>query len=207
MAAIVLHRSRMTPSDEDLVAAFQAGDIAAFDTLVGRWDRKIQGVIFRLVGSHEEARDVSQETFLKAYRALGTFKREARFSSWLYQIAVNATRDRLRRRRRRNDLSLDDVDESTESALRDGSPTAFELVETRDLSRLVAAAIAELPDEQREVVILKEYQGLTFPEIADALDVPLSTVKTRLYRGLGQLRLRLERQGVRGAAAVAVPSA
>jgi len=196
----------MGPPDEELVAAFQAGDIAAFDTLVGRWDRKIQGVIFRLVGSHEEARDVSQETFLKAYRALGTFKKEARFSSWLYQIAVNATRDRLRRRRRRMDLSLEDVDESAESALRDASPSAFELLESGDLSRMVAAAMAALSDEQREVVILKEYQGLTFPEIADALDVPLSTVKTRLYRGLGQLRLQLERQGVRGAAALAVPS-
>jgi RNA polymerase sigma-70 factor, ECF subfamily len=197
----------MTPSDEELVAAFHAGEVTAFDALVGRWDRKIQGVIFRLIGNHEEARDLSQETFLKAYRALGTFKREARFSSWLYQIAVNATRDRLRRRRRRMDLSLEDVEESAESALRDGSPTAFELVESGDLSRLVAAAMAALPDEQREVVILKEYEGLTFPEIADALDVPLSTVKTRLYRGLGQLRVRLERQGVRGAAAVAVPSA
>jgi RNA polymerase sigma-70 factor (ECF subfamily) len=197
----------MTPSDEDLVAAVQAGDVASFDTLVGRWDRKIQGVIFRLVGNHEEARDLSQETFLKAYRALGTFKKEARFSSWLYQIAVNATRDRLRRRRRRMDLSLEDVEEGTESALRDAAPSAFELVESGDLSRLVAAAMASLPEEQREVVILKEYEGLTFPEIADALDVPLSTVKTRLYRGLGQLRLRLERQGVRGAAAVAVPSA
>jgi RNA polymerase sigma-70 factor (ECF subfamily) len=197
----------MTPSDEELVAAFQAGDIAAFDVLVGRWDRKIQGVIFRLVGSHEEARDVSQETFLKAYRALGTFKKEARFSSWLYQIAVNATRDRMRRRRRRNDLSLEDVDESAESALRDGSPSAFDLVESGDLSRLVAAAMADLPDEQREVLILKEYQGLTFPEIAETLAVPLSTVKTRLYRGLGQLRVRLERQGVRSAAALPVPSA
>jgi RNA polymerase sigma-70 factor, ECF subfamily len=197
----------MTPSDEDLVGAFQSGDIAAFDVLVGRWDRKIQGVVFRLVGSHEEARDISQETFLKAYRALGTFKKEARFSSWLYQIAVNATRDRMRRRRRRNDLSLEDVDESAESALRDGSPSAFDLLEFGDLSRLVAAAMADLPDEQREVVILKEYQGLTFPEIAETLAVPLSTVKTRLYRGLGQLRLRLERQGVRGAAALPVPSA
>jgi RNA polymerase sigma-70 factor (ECF subfamily) len=197
----------MTPSDEELVAAFHAGEVTAFDALVGRWDRKIQGVIFRLIGNHEEARDLSQETFLKAYRALGTFKREARFSSWLYQIAVNATRDRLRRRRRRMDLSLEDVEESADSALRDGSPTAFELLESGDLSRLVAAAMAALPDEQREVVILKEYEGLTFPEISDALDVPLSTVKTRLYRGLGQLRVRLERQGVRGAAAVAVPSA
>jgi RNA polymerase sigma-70 factor, ECF subfamily len=197
----------MTPSDEDLVVAFQSGDIPAFDQLVRRWDRKIQGVIYRLVGNHDEARDLSQEAFLKAYRALGTFKQEARFSSWLYQIAINATRDRLRRRRRRTDLSLDDVEEKGERPLRDGAPSALDLIESSDLSRVVAAAMAALPEEQREVVILKEYQGLTFPEIAETLDVPLSTVKTRLYRGLGQLRIRLERQGIRGGAAVPVPSA
>jgi RNA polymerase sigma-70 factor (ECF subfamily) len=197
----------MTPTDEDLVVAFQSGDIPAFDQLVRRWDRKIQGVIYRLVGNHDEARDLSQEAFLKAYRALGTFKQEARFSSWLYQIAINATRDRLRRRRRRTDLSLDDVEEKGESSLRDGAPSALDLIESSDLSRAVAAAMAALPEEQREVVILKEYQGLTFPEIAETLDVPLSTVKTRLYRGLGQLRIRLERQGIRGGAAVPVPSA
>ena len=197
----------MTPTDEDLVVAFQSGDIPAFDQLVRRWDRKIQGVIYRIVGNHDEARDLSQEAFLKAYRALGTFKQEARFSSWLYQIAINATRDRLRRRRRRTDLSLDDVEERGETALRDAAPSALDLIESSDLSRVVAAAMAALPEEQREVVILKEYQGLTFPEIAEALDVPLSTVKTRLYRGLGQLRVRLARQGIHGGAAVPVPSA
>ncbi|HEY8152015.1 MAG TPA: sigma-70 family RNA polymerase sigma factor [Vicinamibacteria bacterium] len=197
----------MTPTDEDLVVAFQSGDIPAFDQLVRRWDRKIQGVIYRLVGNHDEARDLSQEAFLKAYRALGTFKQEARFSSWLYQIAINATRDRLRRRRRRADLSLDDVEEKGESSLRDAGPSALDLIESSDLSRAVAVAMATLPEEQREVVILKEYEGLTFPEIAETLDVPLSTVKTRLYRGLGQLRIRLERQGIRGGAAVPVPSA
>jgi RNA polymerase sigma-70 factor (ECF subfamily) len=197
----------MSPSDEELVAAFQSGDIAAFDLLVRRWDRRIQGVVFRLVGNHEEARDLSQEAFLKAYRALGTFKKESRFSSWLYQIAINATRDRLRRRRRRTDVSLDEVEEGGEPSLRDAGPSALELIESSDLSRAVAAAMASLPEEQREVVILKEYEELTFPEIAEALDVPLSTVKTRLYRGLGQLRVRLERQGIRGTAAVPVPSA
>jgi len=197
----------MPPSDEELVAAFQSGDIAAFDVLVQRWDRRIQGLIFRLIGHHDEARDLSQEAFLKAYRALGTFKSESRFSSWLYQIALNATRDRLRRRRRRTDVSLEEMEDGAPESLRDGRPSALDLVESSDLSRLVSAAMATLPDEQREVVILKEYEGLTFPEIAETLDLPLSTVKTRLYRGLGQLRVRLERQGIRGTAVVPVPSA
>src|SRR3954447_8804363 len=113
----------MAPSDEDLVGAFQSGDIAAFDQLVSRWDRRIQGVLYRFVGNHEEARDLSQEAFLRAYRSLGTFKHEARFSSWLYQIALNAARDRLRRRRRHPDVSLDEVQDGADPALRDARPS------------------------------------------------------------------------------------
>jgi RNA polymerase sigma-70 factor (ECF subfamily) len=195
----------MTPTDEELVEAFQQGDRSAFDILVQRWERKIRSALYRLVGSHDEARDLAQEAFLKSYRALGSFKLEARFSSWLYQIALNAARDRLRRRRTRQDVSLDSLEETADRPLGRPHPSALDLVESRDLSRLVAAAVAELPEEQREVVVLKEYQGLTFAEIAEALDVPLSTVKTRLYRGLGQLRLRLERQGVRGTTPVPAP--
>ena len=192
----------MGPTDEELVAAFQQGDAAAFDVLVSRWDRRIHGAIYRVVGGDEDARDLCQEAFLKAYRGLGTFKREARFSSWLYQIALNVCRDRWRRRRGRIAVSLDEVDDARGGGLRTAAPSPLELVEARDLRHLVAEAMAALTADEREVVILKEYQGLTFPEIAEALEVPLSTVKTRLYRGLAQLRLRLERQGVRGRAPV-----
>jgi RNA polymerase sigma-70 factor (ECF subfamily) len=192
----------LAPSDEELVAAFQAGDASAFDLLVSRWDRKIQGAIYRVVGASEDSRDLCQEVFLKAYRALGGFKQEARFSSWLYQIALNACRDRLRRRRGRTQVSLDDLADGEREPLQRG-PSALDLVEAQDLARAVAAAMATLPEEQREVIALKEYQGLTFVEIAETLDVPVSTVKTRLYRGLGLLRQQLERQGLRGAASVA----
>jgi RNA polymerase sigma-70 factor (ECF subfamily) len=181
--------SRVGPSDEELVETFQGGDSAAFEVLVRRWDRRIQGLIYRVV----------------AYRGLGTFKKEARFSSWLYQIALNVSRDRLRRRRLRNHVSLDELTEESEARWAQGGPTALDLVESRDLSRAVAVAVAALPDEQREVIVLKEYEGLTFQEISQVLDVPLSTVKTRLYRGLGQLRLHLTRQGIRGAAPVPAP--
>ena len=192
----------MAPTDEELVAAFQDGDAAAFDLLVSRWDRRIHGAIYRVVGGDDDARDLCQEAFLKAYRGLGTFKREARFSSWLYQIAINVCRDRLRRRRGKVAVSLDEMEETRDGALRARAPSPLELVEARDVRHQVAAAMATLSAEEREVVILKEYQDLTFPEIAEALDVPLSTVKTRLYRGLAQLRHRLERQGVRGDAPV-----
>ena len=195
----------MAPTDEELVAAFQDGDGAAFDQLVVRWDRKIHGAIYRIVGADADARDLCQEAFQKAYRGLGTFKREARFSSWLYQIALNVCRDRIRRRRGKTAVSLDDLEDARDGVLRIVGPSPLDLVEARDLRHIVEAAMGTLRAEEREVVILKEYQDLTFPEIAEVLDVPLSTVKTRLYRGLAQLRHELEGQGVRGAVPVPAP--
>jgi len=177
------------------VAAVRSGEAAAFDQLMLRWDRKIRGAAFRVLGSDDEAREVSQEAFLKAYRSLPTFKEEARFSSWLYQIALNLCRDRLRRRRGREFVSLDAMGDAAPLGLRSG-PSALERVQARDLADAIAAAVESLPDEQREVVVLKEYEELTFPEIAEVLGIPVSTVKTRLYRALGQLRGRLERRGI-----------
>jgi RNA polymerase sigma-70 factor (ECF subfamily) len=195
----------MGRSDEELVEACLAGEESAFDVLVGRWEKRIRGAIYRFVGSEDDARDLCQEAFLKAYKSLGSFKQEARFSSWLYQIAINLCRDRLRRRRGRTMVSLDELEEGGAAMTMPG-PTALDLLQERDVSRLVANAIASLADEQREVIILKEYQGLTFLEIAQVLDMPISTVKTRLYRGLDQLRSRLERQGIRGTAPLPAPT-
>jgi RNA polymerase sigma-70 factor (ECF subfamily) len=195
----------MGRSDEELVEACQAGESSAFDVLVARWEDKIRGAAFRLLGSEEEARDAAQEAFLKAYRGLPSFKREARFSSWLYQIAVNLCRDRLRRRKGRRLVSLDALEE-VGPVLAAREPAAHDLAEEIDLRRAVRRAIGALPEEQREVVILKEYQGLTFLEIAQALELPVSTVKTRLYRGLGQLRLQLQNDGIREATPVPAPA-
>ncbi len=192
-----------SPTDDALVEAFQAGELAAFDLLVLRWQRRILGTIYRILGSEEEARDLCQEAFLKAFRGLKDFKGEARFSSWLYQIALNLCRDRMRRRRGRSFVSLDAIGEdqgSPKAYSRDAGP--LELAEQGSLRGLVQGALATLPEEQREVIVLKEYEDLTFLEIALTLQVPLSTVKTRLYRGLVNLRGQLERQGVKGAAAV-----
>jgi len=186
----------MSRTDEELVASSLAGDRSAFDLLVLRWDRKIQGAIYRLIGSEEEARDLCQEAFLKAYRGLGAFKGEARFSSWLYQIALNLCRDRMRRRRGRTLVSLDALEADGQAPLLRQEADAHDLVEARDLQERVKAAVLALAEEQREVIVLKEYEGLTFQEIADVLDLPVSTVKTRLYRGLDRLRERLSREGV-----------
>ena len=186
----------MSRTDEELVASSLAGDRSAFDLLVLRWDRKIQGAIYRLIGSEEEARDLCQEAFLKAYRGLGAFKGEARFSSWLYQIALNLCRDRMRRRRGRTFVSLDALEADGQAPVLRDDTTALDLALARDLQHRVKAAVLALPEEQREVIVLKEYEGLTFQQIADVLDLPVSTVKTRLYRGLDKLKERLSREGV-----------
>ncbi len=111
----------MGRSDEQLVEACLGGEVAAFDILVDRWQRKIRGAVYRVVRSEEEAQDICQEAFLKAFRGLDSFKRESRFSSWLYQIAINLSRDRLRRRKTRNWVSLDDVDEAVPAGIPPGS--------------------------------------------------------------------------------------
>lgn len=195
----------MGRSDEELVEACQAGEASAFDVLVGRWEDRIRGAAYRFLGSEDEARDVAQEAFLKAYRGLAGFKREARFSSWLYQIATNLCRDRLRRRKARPQVSLEALEEAG-PVIVETRPGAHERLLARDQAERVRRAIDALPEEQREVLILKEYQELTFLEIAQALELPVSTVKTRLYRGLVQLRLRLETEGGTARAPLPVPA-
>ena len=186
----------MSRTDEELVSSCLGGDRSAFDQLVLRWDRRIQGAIYRLIGSEDDARDLCQEAFLKAYRGLGAFKGEARFSSWLYQIALNLCRDRMRRRKGRTLVSLDALEADGQAPVLRDDTTALDLAMAKDVERHVKAAVMALPEDQREVIVLKEYEGLTFQEIADVLDLPVSTVKTRLYRGLDKLKERLSREGV-----------
>jgi RNA polymerase sigma-70 factor (ECF subfamily) len=180
-------------SDEELVARSREGDLDSFNQLVMRWERPIYALVYRVIGREEDARDVAQETFLRAFRALGGFKGQAKFSSWLYRITLNLCRDWIRRQRRtpvaQAPEGVDLLDLASETT---PSETIEELVSRREMSRAVAKAMASLPDEQRTAIILKEYHGLTFQEIADLLGCPLSTVKTRLYQGLTVLRRQLQ---------------
>ena len=180
----------------------------SFNQLVVRWERPIYALAYRVIGRDEEARDIAQETFLRAYRALGGFKGQAKFSSWLYRITLNLCRDWMRRERRtpvaQAPEGVDLLDLATEST---PVESIEDLVSRKELGRAVAKAMASLPEEQRTAIILKEYQGLTFQEIADLLDCPLSTVKTRLYQGLNVLRRQLEQAGVDGTAGLERPRA
>ena len=187
----------MPSTDEELVARSQGGDLDSFNQLVLRWERPIYALAYRVIGREEEARDVAQETFLRAFRALKGFKGQAKFSSWLYRITLNLCRDWMRRERRtpvaQTPDGVDIIELAGEST---PSESIEDLVSRHELGRAVAKAMSQLPEEQRTAIILKEYHGLTFQEIADQLDCPLSTVKTRLYQGLTVLRKQLREAGV-----------
>ena len=187
----------MTSTDEELVARSIGGDADSFNELVLRWERPIYALAYRTIGREEDARDVCQETFLRAFRALPGFRGQAKFSSWLYRIALNLCRDWIRRERRQPIAQapegVDLIELAGESS---PSETIEDLVARHEISQAVARIMADLPEEQRTAILLKEYHGLTFQEIADMLDCPLSTVKTRLYQGLSVLRRQLGREGV-----------
>ena len=182
-------------TDEQLVERAQAGDGEAFGEVVRRWERKIYALAYGITGSVEEARDATQETFIAAYRNLARFRGEAQVSSWLHRIAVNQCISRRRRARVRAETGLEEEVEAGReqllSAGREESPAHAS--ESKQRAEAVRRAVASLPEELREVVLMKEFEELTFQEIADALGIPLSTVKGRLYTALRQLRLRLER--------------
>ena len=185
-------------SDEQIVERALSGEAEAFGEIVRRWERRIYALTFGMLGSAEDARDATQETFLSAYRNLPGFRGEAKVSSWLHRIAVNQCISRLRRPHVRAETALEDqVETAGESFLatpRHKSPAAS--AETRERTEAVRRAVTALPPELREVVLMKEFEGLTFQEIADSLDIPLSTVKSRLYTALRQLRMRLEKFGL-----------
>ena len=187
----------MASTDEELVARSRGGDLDSFNQLVLRWERPIYALAYRVIGREEDARDVAQETFLRAFRALSGFKGQAKFSSWLYRITLNLCRDWIRRERRAPVAQAPEGVDLIELASEAEPVESIEdLVARRELGRAVAKAMAMLPEEQRTAIVLKEYHGLTFQEIADLLDCPLSTVKTRLYQGLGVLRKQLAHAGV-----------
>lgn len=153
---------------------------------------KNHNFILRYAGSRDEARDLCQKTFVKAYRSLRRLRDPERLSSWLYQIATNVSRDAARSRNLHPTVSLDELSEEHPEGL--GAMADHErnrpdaAAHDRDVRELLNQALQSIPEDQRVVVVMKEYQGLKFTEIADALQVPINTVKSRMYYGLSALR-------------------
>lgn len=195
-----------TTSDEQIVERALGGDAEAFGEIVRRWERPIFALSFGILGSAEDARDATQETFLSAFRNLRNFRGEAKVSSWLHRIAVNQCITRKRRERVRAESSLEAQLESGGGGARFASPahaSPARRAERNERTEAVRRAVGALPPELREVIVMKEFEELTFQEISDALSIPLSTVKSRLYTALKQLRMRLDKLGTTTTAEVA----
>lgn len=177
--------------DRDLIQKARRGDVDAFNVLVSRWERRVFTYLVRLVGDREDALDLAQETFLKAYRGLARLDDIERFPQWLFRIAHNQAMSELRKGR----LPLSDEDD-LEAAHARTAPAAPK-APGAETSLIVRQVLDALPPEQREAVVLKVHEGFKFEEIAEITACPVSTVKSRVYAGLEAMRRHLEPQGVK----------
>ena len=174
-----------TDLDSELVRRVQRGDSAAFDLLVRKYQHRIAGLIGRYVADWSEVQDVAQETFLRAYRALGNFRGDAQFYTWLHRIAVNTAKNYLVAHHRRpptDDIDVEDA-EQFESGLRlrDTDTPERELMR-QQMEQTVMRAVESLPEELRQAITLREVDGLSYEEIAQRMQCPIGTVRSRIFR-------------------------
>lgn len=173
-----------------MIANASGGDPEAFNRLMELHERKMYAVALRMCANREDAQDCLQEAMLRVYRAIGSFKGESSFSTWLYRITMNTCLDELRRKKNKQSASLDDLlEEGWAPADEHGSPEGHALrVET---ARALQQTIRELPEDMRAAIVLRDIQGYSYEEIARMLDVNVGTIKSRISRGREKLREKL----------------
>ena len=190
----------MSDADAQLVARVQQGDKRAFDLLVLKYQHKIHSLISRYVRDHAEVQDVAQEAFIKAFRAINNFRSESAFYTWMYRIAINTAKNHLVSRSRRPPSTDVDVDESDDysgsNVLRD-MQTPESLLHGEEVADVVKQALDSLPEDLRTAVTLREFDGLSYEDIADVMSCPVGTVRSRIFRAREaidkQVRPTLER--------------
>lgn len=176
-----------TPDDTDheLVRRVQAGDQTAFNLLVLKYQHRVLKLVGRFVNDQAEAEDVAQEAFLKAYRALASFRGDSAFYTWLYRIAINTAKNALVSQRRRPvdfDLDLQDPEQYDRHAKLKEADTPEGVLLTDEIRAVVEEAMAQLPEDLRTAIVLRELEGLSYEEIAEAMDCPVGTVRSRIFR-------------------------
>ena len=178
--------------DEQLVKTCQNGHWEAFESLVARYERKIYNLAFRLSGNAEDANDLAQETFVRLYRSIHTFRGQSAFSTWLYRIATNVCLDELRRRQRHPTISLDAPMETEEGQMErevvDLTQLPEFVYESKELRQVIQGLVAELSEDHRTVLVLRDFENLSYEEIAEILGCQLGTVKSRLNRARAALK-------------------
>lgn len=175
----------MSDADAQLVARVQQGDKKAFDLLVLKYQHKIHSLISRYVRDHAEVQDVAQEAFIKAYRAINNFRSESAFYTWMYRIAINTAKNHLVSRSRRPPSTDIDVGESDEysgfNVLQDND-TPENILHGNEVAEIVKQALDGLPEDLRTAVTLREFDGLSYEDIADVMSCPVGTVRSRIFR-------------------------
>ncbi|MEX0729981.1 MAG: RNA polymerase sigma factor RpoE [Aquisalimonadaceae bacterium] len=183
-----------TSSDQQLVERVQAGDKSAFDVLVRKYQHKLIKMISRYVSDPSEAQDVAQETFIKAYRALPNFRGDSSFYTWIYRIGANTAKNYLVAQGRRppgSDIDAQDAEQyAVDSSLRE-TDTPEGLAQRDEIEKTVFDAIESLPDDLRTAITLRELDGLSYEEIAQAMDCPVGTVRSRIFRAREAIDNRL----------------
>ncbi len=179
-----------TRSDAEIVQAVLDGDANAFEALVLRYQKKVYNTVLRLAGDCAEAEDLSQEVFLKIFKGLSSFHGESSFSTYIYRVAANTAIDALRRREAPTvSLSTENEEgEEFELALPDAGPLPVEILESRERRQAIRAAIDALPEHHRAVIVLREMDGMSYQDIAQAMGLTEGTVKSRINRARGRLR-------------------
>ncbi len=172
-------------TDKELVKRVQKGDQAAFDLLFARYHVKILNLISRYVRDSEEVRDVAQEAFIKAYRALPRFRGDSAFYTWLYRIAINTAKNHLVSRSRRppsSDVDIEDADFRDDADMLRESEDPESALARDQLQETIHQALADLPDDLRSALTLREFDGLSYEQIAEVLECPVGTVRSRIFR-------------------------
>jgi RNA polymerase sigma-70 factor (ECF subfamily) len=182
-------------SDEELMLRYRDGDKAAFETLYERYEKPLFDFIYRMVMNDSDTENLFQETFHRVVRSRKKYQASAQFKTWLFQIAMNLCRDRMRRMKHRSHLSLNSPVASQndgclelQELISDPAPDVAKSVEAGELESLVKGAVASLPEDEHLVVILKEYEGLKFSEIAEIMNCPVGTLKSVNHRAQERLR-------------------
>lgn len=182
-------------TDQALIERVQKGDKKAFDLLVLKYQNRIMNVLSRYLYDQNEVQDMAQEAFIKAYRALPNFRGDSAFYTWLYRIAINTAKNHLVSQSRRPpgaDIDANDAEQyDGESALKDYASPEHEVLKD-EIQRVVANAIDELPDDLKTAITLRELEGMSYEEIAEAMDCPIGTVRSRIFRAREAVDIKLK---------------
>jgi RNA polymerase sigma-70 factor (ECF subfamily) len=178
--------------EQFLIQRASRGDASAFETLVTTYEKGVYNLAFRLVGDREDAMDITQDVFLKAYQALPRFRGDSRFSTWIYRVCVNASLDHLRKKQKQPSYSLDEPlaikESSVTREVADESENVEDSVEIKFLSTDILRALRDLDPAHRAIILLCDVQGYSYQEIADILGLSMGTVKSRLHRARNMVR-------------------